>query len=256
MSWQQNFRRRFFGGGREARPVDWIQIIERGVAHWARLDDLERIRLGEVIEQLLRKRWEAARDFELTDEIRVTIAAQAALLALGLDDDCYRDVTSIIVHPSTVVLRGPHAAQVPGMMTTDESHLLGMAQDRRGPVVIAWDAARSGARHPERGHNVVFHEFAHKLDMLDRVVDGTPPLEDDDAHRRWVEVCTWEFERLRAGERSLLRSYATTNPGEFFAVATELFFDRSEDLREQHAELYEVLAGYYNQDPAARPVRS
>jgi Mlc titration factor MtfA (ptsG expression regulator) len=253
--WFHNLRHRVTGGGPSARPVGWEQIAADALTHWRFLDDAERSRLGAIIETLLRKRWEAAQGFALSDEIRVTIAAQAALIAIGLDDDCYRDVTSVIVHPTTVVLRGQHAGPVPGVLI-DESHVLGMASDRRGPVIIAWDAARAGARHPERGHNVVFHEFAHKLDMLDRVVDGTPPLPDDESHRRWVEVCTHEYEQLRLGASSLLSDYAATDPGEFFAVATELFFDRSADLREQHPELYEVLAGYYRQDPASRRVRT
>jgi Mlc titration factor MtfA (ptsG expression regulator) len=119
-------------------------------------------------------------------------------------------------------------------------------------VVLSWSAAQHGALHPDVGTNVVYHEFAHQLDMLDGIVDGTPPLGDDVAARqRWVDVCTASFERVRRGD-SVLRPYAATNPAEFFAVATELFFNRPIDLRTHEPALYEELASFYLQDPATR----
>ena len=104
--------------------------------------------------------------------------------------------------------------------------VLGEAHDHRGPVLLAWDQAEAAARDPGRGHNVVFHEFAHKLDMRDDMVDGTPRLEHRDDLPRWVEVCTEAYEALREGvDRPPLQPYGATNPAEFFAVATEAFFD-------------------------------
>ncbi|MET0158824.1 MAG: M90 family metallopeptidase, partial [Acidimicrobiales bacterium] len=108
-------------------------------------------------------------------------------------------------------------------------------------------------RLPTRGHNVVFHEFAHKLDMLDGIVDGTPPLPDQATVDQWVAVCTSEYEALRAGTAGpLLRPYAGTNPAEFFAVATEVFFVQPVELQAEKPDLYAVLSGFYRQDPAAR----
>lgn len=185
--------------------------------------------------------------------MQLLIAAQAALLVLGLDIGHYREVGAIIVHPSTVVVRGPRHAAVPGLMTDAPLSVLGQAA-HRGPIVIAWDAVRNDARHPERGHNVVFHEFAHKLDMLDDVIDGTPPMPRSELER-WVEVCTREYESLQAGGDRFLSDYAGVNPGEFFAVATEAFFDRPVDMARQKPELYEALAGFYRQDPATRVAR-
>jgi hypothetical protein len=224
---------------------------------WHFLDDDERTRLGELMTRLVTStRWESARGFILTDEIRVVIAAQASLLILGLDVDCYRDVTSIIVHPTTVVLRGPRAGPGHGLMTDSPLPIAGQAHDRRGPVIIAWDAARAGARHPERGYNVVLHEFAHKLDMLDNMVDGTPPLPDRAALDRWIEVCTAEYQLLRTGlGGNLLRPYAAVNPGEFFAVATEVFFGLPGEMQAEKPELYGVLRDFYRQDPASRALR-
>jgi Mlc titration factor MtfA (ptsG expression regulator) len=238
-------------------PDGWETTTARTVAHWHLLDAGERDRLGDLMEQIVvGKRWEAAHGFALTDDMRVVIAAQAALLILGLDVDDYRDVQSIIVHPTTVTLRGPRPGPGGGLMTDEPMSIIGQAHGRRGPVIIAWDAARAGARHPERGHNVVLHEFAHKLDMLDNLIDGTPPLPDQAARQRWIEVCTAEYQRLRAGDGGpLLWAYAAVNPGEFFAVATEVFFTRPLAMREQKPELYEVLGDFYRQDPATRFVR-
>ena len=238
-------------------PDDWEAIVARTVALWHLLDADERERFADRLERIVvGKRWEAARGFTLTDEVRVVVAAQAALLILGLEVDAYRDVQSIIVHPTTVTFRGARPGPASGLMTDEPLSVIGQAHGRRGPVIIAWDAARIGARHPERGHAVVLHEFAHKLDMLDDLIDGTPPLPDQAARQRWIEVCTAEYSLLRAGGGGhLLSSYAATNPGEFFAVVTEVFFTRPLDLRVEKPALYEVLAGYYRQDPAARLAR-
>ncbi len=123
---------------------------------------------------LPRTRWEAANGFELTDGIKVLIAAQASMLLLGLEIDDYPQLTSVIVHPSTVRLHGEYSAGG-AVRASGTQSLLGQAH-YRGPVVLSWNAARQGARFPGTGQNVVYHEFAHQLDMLDGITDGTPPL--------------------------------------------------------------------------------
>jgi len=244
---------------RKHLPDDWEEIVRRCLAYWHLLDPHEQERLAELGEHLVvNKRWEAANGFELTDEVVVTIAMQAAVLILGLDIDYFGKVTSIIVHPTTFAIPGTRATAIRGMVDSGSLPLLGEAHHDRGPILLAWDQARRGARHRGRGHNVVLHEFAHKMDMLDGVVDGTPLMPNQTALDRWIEVCAAEFELMRRGEAgSLLDDYGATDPGEFFAVATEVFFDRPVDLRETKPQLYEVLGGYYRQDPAARePVRT
>lgn len=234
----------------------WRPIIASRLATWASLNDDERVRLERLVAWFVAdQRWEAAQGFELNEEIKVTIAAHAALLILELDEDCYHNVSSIIVHPSTIVMDRERAGPAPGLAASGPEYLLGEAWFE-GPVLIAWDAALDAARHPERGHNVVFHEFAHRLDMLDGLSDGTPPLATREELERWVEVCTAEFRALTEGPDPLIDGYGATNPAEFFAVVTEVFFDRGADLLAAKPDLYEVLRGFYRQDPAARRRRA
>jgi MtfA peptidase len=242
---------------RKGLPEDWLRIVEARVAVWGALDAGERELLEARADFLLRhKHWEAAQGFALDDEITVTVAALAAVPILGLTVDAYREVSAIIVYPAAMQSRGVYAGPVPGTLTDQVVPVLGEAHEGRGPVLLAWDQARDAAQYPGQGHNVVFHEFAHKLDMLDHLVDGTPPLEKPGDFERWVEVCTEAFEALRAGiDRAPLQPYGATNPGEFFAVATEAFFDVPVVLEEREPRLYEVMRGFYKQDPAARARR-
>lgn len=231
----------------------WQEIVEGSLGVWPLLDDDEQGRLAGLLEALVTdKRWEAARGFELSDEAVTTIAAHAALLVLELGIDAYDDVGTVIVHPSTMRFEQTHAGEVAGTEVSGRVDLVGEASPG-GPLLIAWDAARREIRHPRRGRNVVLHEFAHKLDMADRLVDGTPLLADSGQRSRWIEVCTRAFEELRAGHGSgLLDEYGATDPAEFFAVVTETFFTLPLALRHDDPDLYEVFRDFYRQDPAAR----
>jgi len=206
------------------------------------------------------KYWEGCGGLELTDEIRVTIAGQACLLLLGLEHQLYANVETILVYPSTVLARPPPESIFSApRIVPDAQYLLGEAHTR-GPVILTWDAVRRGGIHPELGHNVVYHEFAHKLDMLDGAVDGVPPLKNRQQYARWVEVCSREYARLRQafdqGIETFLDPYGLHNVGEFFAVITEAFFDEPVQLRELHPDMYVVLLEFYQQDTAERQLRA
>ena len=240
---------------RKGLPDQWLAIVEEHVAVWHLLDVTDRDTLESTSDWLLRhKHWEAANGFDLSDEITVTIAAQAALLGLGLGVDEYREVSAIVVYPTAMVSRGAHAGPVSGTVSDGPVPILGEAHDHRGPVLLAWDQADAAARHLGRGHNVVVHEFAHKLDMLDGLVNGTPPLGGRVDPERWRDVCTEAFSALAAGaDGPPLQPYGATNPAEFFAVATEAFFDVPAGLARHEPDLYEVLRDYYGHEPPARP---
>ncbi|MDB4975932.1 MAG: hypothetical protein JWN48_4273 [Myxococcaceae bacterium] len=240
-------------------PPAWLDALERNVAHYGVLSTSEQERLQELTQVFVaEKTWEGCGGLSLTDEIRVTIAAQACLLVLELPHRMYRNVESILVYPSAV-LRPPRPQGVFVRALEPVAQgpvaLLGEAH-QRGPVVLAWDRVLRDAKRPQDGHNLVYHEFAHQLDMLDGSADGTPPLHGRAALARWSQACEAAFLQLRAsaaaGAPGVLDSYGATNEAEFFAVATEHFFDRPSSLREQLPALYEVLASFYRQDPAAR----
>jgi Mlc titration factor MtfA (ptsG expression regulator) len=238
---------------RRGLPPDGQALVEQHVAFWPQLGKDEQGRLLEIADWLLaRKRWEAARGFELDDTVRVVVAAQAALLVLSLSTDHFTQVSAVIVHPSTVHTRGERAGPSPYTRTSDTLPVLGLAQDRRGPVVLAWDQVLVDAHGTVPGQNVVLHEFAHKLDMVDGTIDGTPGLPRD-VRAEWVRVCTAVYDDLVAGRpRPPMRWYGATNPGEFFAVATEVFFGLPAELAAHEPELYDVLRRFYRQDPATR----
>ncbi len=243
---------------RHGLPDDWADIVAANVGLWAPLDADERAGVEANADWLLRqKHWEAANGYALTDEMLVTISVQAALLVLGLTVDEYREVSAVVVFPTTIESRGERDGPIPGTVTDDVFPVLGEAHSRRGPVLLAWDQVLHDARHPHAGRNVVLHEFAHKLDMLDHVIDGTPLLDNRRDLDRWIAVCTEAYDALRAGDdRPPLDPYGATDVGEFFAVATESFFAASVALRTHEPDLYDVLRDYYGQDPAARLGRS
>lgn len=238
---------------RRGLPDGWRSILDARSVQWRLLDTPERDRLGELADWLLRTaRWEAARDFELTDEVRTLVSAHASLLVLGLDESWYDEVGAVIVRAGAMD-KAPTRGGGRGIVTRSPAVIDGEAHHDDGPLMVSWSAARREAAQPRWGRDVVLHEFAHKLDMLDGTIDGTPPIADEALRRRWVDVCSAEFRAVLAGTAgTLLRAYAGTNPGEFFAVATEAFFTRSVRMQDEKPELYEVLAGFYRQDPAAR----
>jgi Mlc titration factor MtfA (ptsG expression regulator) len=192
----------------------------------------------------------------LTDEIRVTIAAQACILLLHRDTDYYPSLTSVLVYPDSYVVDGPrHVGD--GIWEDGPESLLGHTGRRLGALLLSWDDSRRGARDADDGANVVLHEFAHQLDFEDHVTDGTPLLESRRQYLAWARVLGAEFRRLRAdvkaGREPLLDEYGATDEAEFFAVATEFFFERPVELRAKRPRLYEQLRTFFRQDPAEYP---
>lgn len=237
-------------------PQLWRDVASEHLWHWHVLDDAERSRLEERAFRLLDKHWEAARGFTIDDTMRCIIAAHAAILVLGHDDDLYRNVTAVVVHRSTIMLRGQRRGPSPWVMTNAPQAVHGHTS-ARGPVFIAWNEVQRARRRPHRGMNVILHEFAHKIDASSGMLDGTPPLADSDKLEQWVDVCTAELEALRQQKGiPVLRSYAGKNPSEFFAVTTEAFFEQPLELRDASPRLYDLLHDFYRQDTAARESRA
>ncbi|MET0343197.1 MAG: M90 family metallopeptidase [Polyangiales bacterium] len=239
-------------------PDAYEAFLERNVGHYARLDDVQQKHLRDLVQVFVaEKHWEGRGGLTLTDEMRVTIAAQACMLVLALPHRLYENVESIFVYPSAVVR--PDAkpgvfVQTRQLVASGPLALYGEAHVR-GPVVLAWDRVLRDGRNTRDGHNLVYHEFAHKLDMLDGSADGTPPLASRAELAHWRDVCERVYLDLRArterGEATFIDAYGATNEAEFFAVVTEHFFDQPRSLRSEEPELYDALASFYRQDPAA-----
>jgi MtfA peptidase len=242
-------------------PPRWREILEQNLPIFNRLpeeDQAELLRHMKVF--LSEKHFEGAGGLKLTDEIRITIAGQACLLLLHRDTDYYPELTSIIVYPSEyTATEDRHIGG--GIWEEGGEDRLGHTGQSLSALVLAWDAVRHGAAAPADGHNLVLHEFAHQLDFENQASDGTPALETRGDLLAWARVMSAEFENLRgasdAGEATLLDSYGATNPAEFFAVITEVFFERPRALQKKHPALFVQLQRFYRQDPtiySAEPV--
>ena len=236
-------------------PAEWEEILHRTMPLYASLSAEDRRELqGHVQVFLDEKSFEGCGGLLVTNEIRVTIAAQACVLLLHRETDYYPELLSILVYPHAYIVK---ETRHDGSVVIDgEVTRLGESWVR-GAVVLAWDNVLAGAADVHDGHNVVFHEFAHQLDQEDGAGDGAPVLPRRSMYVTWARVLGGEFAHLqqaaRRGEPTLLDKYGATNPAEMFAVATETFFEKPRKLRSRHPELYEQLKEFYNQDPAERP---
>lgn len=238
---------------RRARRTNDFDIVDaalpRHVVGWAAMDTARRTRLVEVARAYAQRwTWEGSRNFTVTDEIRTVIAANAALMTIGWNDplSAFSNVRAVVVHPSTVRTRGTRSGPADGVVSDESVALAGEAHHHHGPLVLSWGSVRRETRQFGTGYNVVIHEFAHKLDMGDGVVDGMPPIADRSLRERWQQVCAAEFAILSAGTSPhVLRDYAATDRGEFFAVAAEAYFDQPHLLVAHHRHLYAVLDDYF-----------
>ena len=234
-------------------PPAWRSILRRNLPVFSRLPPEDQTELlGHVQVFLAEKRFEGCGGLKLTDEIRVTIAAQACLLLLHRETDYYPELITILIYPSGYTAHGERHLEGPIWEEGGEGRL-GHTARRLGVLVLAWDAAKRGAADPSDGQNVVVHEFAHQLDFENYETDGTPALATRPEYLAWARVMSREFEALRsaeeAGTPTVLDTYGAKNPAEFFAVATEAFFERPRALRARHPKLYAELSHFFRQDP-------
>lgn len=250
-SWFRDRRRRRLLA--ESFPPEWERWISGNVRLWDWLDDDDRDRLRAFVRVFVgEKYWEGCGGLEMTDEIRVTIAANAGFLVLGHEPFYFERLSTILVYPDRYVVKTER--QIRGGIVTESNDVrLGEAWNR-GPVVLAWKDVLEGGVNHDDGRNVVLHEFAHLLDMDGGdLADGVPYLDSEDERVTWSEVTELAYRQLvrqtRSGRRSLLSSYGATNPAEFFAVATECFFERPRLMEREMPDLYAVLCGYYRQRP-------
>lgn len=235
-------------------PEAWKDILNRNFSLYGHLPDRLKNELhGHIRVFLAEKNFEGAGGLEMTDEIRVTIAAQACALLLNRPTDYYPQLQSIIVYPTSFEVEDP--VEFSDNQYLEDTEVRVGESWHSGAVVIAWDQALNTGRDLNDGQNVIFHEFAHQLDEENESSDGIPQLPRIAGYLPWARVLGKEFKKLRrsadTGTRTLLDHYGATNEAEFFAVATECFFEKPAQMKKLHPELYEQMKLFYNQDPAA-----
>lgn len=224
-------------------PEGWQRHLDERVAFFHSLDDSLRQRFLDYLKVFAwEKHFIGAGGMEITDEVKVVVSAAAVRLVLHMDLSMYDRLTEIVVYPS-------HYTHPEG-----DAVVFGEAHSW-GTVVLSWDAVTMGLANPGDGHDTATHEFAHVLDRADGAFDGTPELHAMSHYRPWAVVMSHHYLRLREGkrmQRKVLRSYGATNEAEFFAVATESFFEKPEQMRKRTPDLYEELKRFYGFDPAGQ----
>ena len=234
-------------------PPEWLAIVERNVPYYRTLPPEDQKELQEHVQVFLaEKSFEGMEGLEMTDEIRVTIAAQACVLLLHRETDYYPALLSILVYPHHYFVQA--RIKLPdGTVSEGIDARMGESW-YRGQVVLSWNDVLRGAADARDGDNVVFHEFAHQLDDEAGPHDGAPALPQRSMYIAWARVLSDEYQRLiddiENHRPTDLRRYGATSPAEFFAVATEAFFEKPLALKRRHRALYEQLALFYKQDPA------
>ncbi|MCA9603512.1 MAG: zinc-dependent peptidase [Myxococcales bacterium] len=228
---------------REPFPPEWRAILEHDVPFYRDLDGEEReLFEGKLLVFVRTKHFEGAGELEVTDQMRVVVAATAIRLSLHLEDEHYERLHDIVLYPAGV--------RIPSEGTAISGQAFGA-----GTVILSWaDTLRDLQRRD--GHNVGFHEFAHILDREDGAFDGTPRLATRAAYAPWAKHMARAYLALRDAKSrhgQVVSAYGATNEAEFFAEATVAFFEHSHELRERDPGLYAVLADFYRTDPAASP---
>jgi Mlc titration factor MtfA (ptsG expression regulator) len=232
---------------------EWQDIIKKNVPFYRFLSADMKMELHGLIQIFMdEKIFEACAGLAMTDEIRITIAAQACILLLGHENDIYPTLRTILVYP--------HAYFAPVKQRTEDGIIIEGIQHRlgeswsRGQVVLAWDEIVKDTNDIHDGHNLVFHEFAHQLDNESGAADGVPAFDKRSSYIVWARVLTKEYNRLISDiihhKHPLLDQYGATNPAEFFAVVTEYFFEKPVQLKNLHHELYDQFKDFYQMDPA------
>lgn len=247
-----------FTGWRRARlrarpfPHAWREHLRQRVPYVRSLPADLQLQLKKHIQVFIaEKPFVGCDGLEITDEMRVTIAAQACLLLLNRRTDYFPNLTEILVYPGRFIVdREVHDGM--GLARRDRSVLSGESWSS-GQVILSWDDAVAGAERTDDGFNVVIHEFAHQLDQENGATNGAPFMRSRSRRARWAEVLGREYaalqSRIASGEPSLIDAYGATNPAEFFAVVSEAFFERPRELAAGHPGLYEEFSRFYRVNP-------
>lgn len=237
-----------------SRPLNPAQlaIIERNVIQYRAMPAALREQLQGLVKRFLHeKTFVGCAGLDVTEEMRVTIAAQACLLLLNRTTEVYPGLHAVLVYPGAFLVPRKQV-EAGGVVTETRQDLLGESWGD-GRVILSWDHVRRAGHVPEGAQNVVLHEFAHQLDSESGSTNGAPILGSAESYRRWSTTLARDFELLRRdtywGHRDVLDPYGASSPAEFFAVATESFFEQPHALAARHPELYAEFQRYFRVDP-------
>ena len=239
---------------RQPFPAEWRRILQQRVPYVATLPADLQLQLKQHIQVFLaEKPFLACGGLVLTEEVRVVIAAQACLLLLNRHSHYFPNLRQILVYPGPFVVNRVRADGT-GVLQ-DLRQVLSGESWSQGQVILSWQDVLDGAADPADGRNVVIHEFAHQLDQETGHANGAPQLGSRASRSQWLQVFSQEFARLQqraeAGEASVLSDYGATSPAEFFAVASEVFFELPHRMADEHLALYLELQRFYCVDPLA-----
>ena len=229
-------------------PEPWDLHLQRNVRLTWEMSETQMQGLQDRVKVFVaEKHWEGCEGLQLTEEMKVTIAAQACLMLLGVNDWYFDNVKTILVYPKAF-----HRETGDGVNEGQSQHRAGEAW-QGGPIILSWRDSLGGGRNEDDGQNVVIHEFAHALDGLDGEMGGSVMFDDAQSTQAWRRVVEEGYADLcqakETGRQTLLDHYGATNEAEFFAVATETFFEQPSELSREHGELFSLLKKYYRVDP-------
>ena len=235
----------------QSLPVEWESILKQNVSHYPHIPEKYRLCFHGLINLFLNEKAFIGCDGQaITDEVRLTIAGNVCLLLLNQNKDSFPGFTSILVYPNTYIVK---ETSYDGLVETQHNSVRAGESWQRGQVVLSWSDVIKGVNHTTDGHNVVIHEFAHKLDEENSIMDGLPVLRQSTDYKEWSEILNTEYQslikRVTYDSNSVLDEYGTHSPPEFFAVATESFFEKSKQMKQQLPKLYGQLSQYYGLDP-------
>jgi Mlc titration factor MtfA (ptsG expression regulator) len=233
-------------------PTAWRQILKRRMPYFRALPADLQLQLKKLIQVFVaEKQFVGCDGLEVTDEMKVTIAAQACLLLLNKPAHYYPKLKQILIYPAAFVVP-TQQADAAGVVSEQQQIRLGESW-QSGQMVLSWVDTLKSAAICNDGHNLVIHEFAHQLDQLKGQATGAPSLNSRLAYQRWSQILSAEFsllqQQLAQGLPTLFDPYAATNPAEFFAVISEVFFEQPDLFAQQHPALYQQLRAFYALDP-------
>jgi len=231
---------------------EWRKIIQQRIPYFRQMPADLQLQLKQHIQVFLaEKAFIGCNGVKITDEIRITVAAQACLLLLNRKTDYYPKLRTILIYPRAFI-KDQQSMNADGVQHSQKMTLAGESWDF-GKVVLSWQDTIAGAKIPDDGRNVVIHEFSHQLDQENGSANGAPLLDKGQSYQCWSAVFSAQFEQLKIQAKtaapSLFDYYGATNPAEFFAVASEVFFEQAQQLYFEYPMLYRQLKQYYQVDP-------